>query len=198
MRIRFIAVSYEHRTELEVFLGSLLLQTCPDWTCDVWYDGLIPKDILGIMNRYSVDERIIFHHTEKRNGEYGHISRRIGLEEMQGDVNEDFVIHTNTDNYYTPGFVEQMLSAAKSRGNAGLVFSDTVHSHLGWAYHKSEVREGGLDCGCCMVRLDIAKRIGFRWIHFSADGRFLSECGGLAARIGLCAIHIAKPLFVHN
>lgn len=198
MKLRFIAVSYEHRTELEVFLGSLLLQTCPDWTCDVWYDGPIPKDILRIMNRYSVDERITFHHTEKLNGVYGHISRRIALDELDGNLYEDFITHSNTDNYYVPGFVDQMLTAAKSRENVGIVFSNTVHSHLSWGLHKSALYEGGLDCGCCMVRLDIAKKVRFLWTHFSADGKFLEECGKEANKKGMCAVHIDRPLFVHN
>ena len=92
MNIHFIAVSYEHRTELEVFLGSLLLQTSRDWTCQVWYDGLIPDDIQKIMDRYSGEERVTFHHTEKRNGVYGHISRRIALDGLAGDMGNDFVI----------------------------------------------------------------------------------------------------------
>lgn len=197
MKLRFIAVSYEHRTELEVFLGSLLLQTNHNWTCEVWYDGPIPDDILKIISRYN-DERIIFKHTPERNGKYGHISRRIALEELDGDMIDDFVIHTNTDNYMVPGFVSQMLGAVKYRENVGIVMCDTIHSHLDWGYHHSQLFEGGVDMGAFIVRADVAKKVGFNWTHFSADGKYAEECAKECMVMGLVAVHIERGLFVHN
>ena len=58
-KIRIIAVTYAHTTELEVFIGSLLLQTCRDWTLEVWHDGEPPVDVEAIMQRYESDERVV-------------------------------------------------------------------------------------------------------------------------------------------
>lgn len=196
-KIKIIAVTYNHTTELEVFIGSLLLQTCPDWTCEVWHDGPAPLIVKGIMEKYSNDNRIKLRETAERSGFWGHVNRGIALDSLVGD-SDDFILQTNADNYMTPGFVEQMLKAAKSREKVGIVFSNTVHSHLKWGLHKSELYEGGIDCGCCMVRLDIAKKVRFLWTHFSADGKYLEECAVEANKRGLCAIHIDRPLFVHN
>lgn len=196
--IRIIAVTFGHRTELEIFIGSLLLQTSPDWTCEIWHDGVAPQEVLDIMSRYAGDDRIVLKCTEQRNGVWGHVSRRQGLNELDGDHKNDFVLITNGDNYYCQNFVSECLEQTKERKNVGIVFTDTIHSHLQWGYHKSQLYEGGLDMGCCIVRLDIAKQVGFRYNHFSADGAYLAECGRVASKMGLCAVHIPKALFVHN
>lgn len=197
MKLRIIAVTYNHSTELEVFIGSLLLQTCTDWTCEIWHDGPAPQEVLDIMARYSSDNRIVLKCTDQRNQKWGHISRRIALDELSGESG-DFVLHTNADNYYCQNFVESVLSEAKKRNDVGIVMVDTIHSHLRWGYHKSQLFEGGIDLGAAIVRFDIAKSVGFQWDHFSADGRYLVECGRVASKMGFCAVHIPKALFVHN
>jgi GT2 family glycosyltransferase len=198
MKLRIIAVTYNHRTELEVFIGSLLLQTSPDWTCEIWHDGVAPQEVLDIMARYAHDDRIVLKCSPERYGKYGHPNRRRALNELVGDPKSDFVLHSNADNYYTMNFVEDTLLQVKERKNVGIVMCDCIHSHLRWEYHKSRLFEGGIDLGAAIVRLDIAKQVGFKFDHFSADGAYLEECGRVASRMGLCAVHIQKGLFVHN
>lgn len=192
--MQIIAVTFGHTTELEVFIGSLLLQTNPDWQLYLVHDGPVPIEVCKIMARYS-DPRITFWHSEERNGKYGHPNRRKALEALEGDP-DDFVLMTNGDNYLSPAFVKQMLDAAKP--GVGIVTCDCVHSHLDWGYHRSQLFEGGLDMSAFIVRYDVAKAVGFRHDHFSADGAYAVDCGAECARRGLSVAHIARALFVHN
>ncbi len=199
MKLRIISVTWGHKLELDVFCASLLLQTSPDWTCEIWHDGEWDDEALRIANRYAdmSDGRITLMFTDERNQQYGHISRRIALDGLQCD-DGDFVLISNCDNYAIPDLTKQVLDAVKGRDNVGLVYFDIAHSHCKWKHHKSELKEGGIDMTACAIRADIAKRIGFRWTHYSADGRYIAECAGLASRMGLCAAHIENILFVHN
>ena len=199
MKLRIISVTWGHKLELDVFCASLLLQTSPDWTCEIWHDGEWDDEALRIANRYAdmSDGRITLMFTDERNQQYGHISRRIALDGLQCD-DGDFVLISNCDNYAIPDLTKQVLDAVKGRDNVGLVYFDISHSHCKWRHHKSELREGAIDMTACAIRADIAKRIGFRWTHYSADGRYIAECAGLASRMGLCAAHIENILFVHN
>ncbi len=199
MKLRIISVTWGHKLELDVFCASLLLQTSPDWTCEIWHDGEWDDEALRIANRYAdmSDGRITLMFTDERNQQYGHISRRIALDGLQCD-DGDFVLISNCDNYAIPDLTKQVLDAVKGRDNVGLVYFDIAHSHYKWSHHKSEPREGAIDMTACAIRADIAKRVGFRWTHYSADGRYIAECAGLAARMGLCAVHIGNILFVHN
>jgi len=195
-KLRIIAVTYGHTTELEVFIGSLLLQTCRDWTLDVWHDGEPPEKVHEIMSRYESDERVVLRWSESRMGLWGHPNRKAGLEGLQCSE-EDFVLITNADNYYAPNFVEDMLAVGNEK-DVGIVFCDTIHSHLRWGYQRSVLREGGLDMGCGIVRADVAQSVGFPLENFSADGKYFEACAKECVARGLVAVHISKGLFVHN
>jgi GT2 family glycosyltransferase len=192
--VSILAVTYFQETELEVFIGSLLLQTRPDWKLYLVHDGVPPEKVCRIVGRYA-DPRITFWHSEERNGKWGHPNRKKALEALEGNP-DDFVLQTNADNYYCPDFVKQMLDSAKP--GVGIVMSDTLHSHLNYGYHRSQLFEGGLDLGCFIVRYDVAKSVGFKFDHFSADGAYAVDCGAECARRGLSVAHIARALFVHN
>lgn len=199
-KIRIIAVTYAHTTELEVFIGSLLLQTCPDWELEVWHDGEPPVGVREIMSRYESDKRVVLRWSESRMGLWGHPNRKAGLAGLQCSEG-DFILITNGDNYYVPAFVEEMLERAKKKAagmDVGIVFCDTIHSHLRYGYHRSALREGGLDMGCGIVRADVAQSVGFPWENFSADGKYFEACAKECTARGLVAVHIEKGLFVHN
>lgn len=197
MKIKIIAVTYYQTTELEVFIGSLLLQTNPNWDIEIWHDGSSPLSVREIIARHSDDPRIKFICTLERNGVWGHLSRKSALSGLMGE-DDDLVLLTNADNYYCPGFVDQILKAYQSKPEIGLVYTDCIHSHFQWDYHRSEPVEGKIDLGAACIRYDIAKSVGFRWTHYSADGAYIEACAKEAIRRGLRAIHIPKGLFTHN
>ena len=107
----------------------------------------------------------------------------------------DYILLSNDDNYYVPRFVEFMLK--NTTGN-GIIYCDTVHSHMEYGYHVSDLKENFIDIGAFIVREDIAKKTGFNYDHFSADGVYAEECYANCKRKGLKALKINKPLFIHN
>ena len=193
--LRVISITFGHTTELEVSIGSFMLQTNPNWTLEIVHDGPAPNEVYGIMHRYSRDHRISFICTSQRNGLWGHQNRGAALENLECDPN-DFVLLTNGDNYMCPQLVEQALDAVKD--NIGIVMWDCIHSHLNYGYHRSQLFEGGLDMSSFCVRADIAKKVGFKYTHFSADGAYAVDCAKECAERGLIAVHINKALFMHN
>jgi hypothetical protein len=97
---------------------------------------------------------------------------------------------------YVPVFVEKMLDVVKH--NTGIVYCNTVHSHMQYDVHLSELKENFIDIGAFIVRADAAKKTGFNHDHFSADGRYAEECVGTCRAMGLQIIKIHKPYFIHN
>jgi len=193
--LKIISVTYNHLHELEVSIGSFLLQTDPNWELLTVHDGIVPETVKTIESRYK-DKRVKFTNTTKRNGKWGHINRKIYLSKIKPNK-DDWVLLTNSDNYYCPEFVEQMMNVAK-REKAGIVTCDCIHSHLHYRHHHSSLKIGGIDMGEFIVRADIAVKIGFNHTDFAADGMYAVECGKECEKQGLLMHHIPLALFVHN
>ena len=199
MKINVIAVAYERYEPLEILIRCFLIQTCPDWTLSIVYDGEAPQGIMDIVEPFisgnRKDERIRFYCSEERYQKFGHPNRRSMLQSLKCDLN-DFILLSNDDNYYIPVFIEKMIETVKF--NTGIVYCDTVHSHMQYDINVSELKENFIDIGAFIVRADVAKITGFNHDHFSADGRYAEECYGTCVSKGLKAIKIHKPYFIHN
>jgi hypothetical protein len=192
--IKIICVAYERPVPMRMLIDCFLVQTNPNWELNIIYDGKAPQSILDIVALYS-DPRVKFFESDERNQCYGHPNRKMMLENMQGNPG-DFVLMTNDDNYYVPVFVEYMLIACKP--NIGFVYCDTVHSHFRYDTHKPKIKENHIDMGCFIVRFDVAKRVGFNHLCFTADGKYAEECFGYCLTHRLISSYIPKSLFVHN
>jgi hypothetical protein len=194
--IHVIMVAYERYTPLEIAVRSFMVQSNPDWVLHVVYDGQAPQGILDIVNPLiQRDGRIHFYQSAERYQAYGHPNRRSMLQSIQCSPT-DFVLMTNDDNYYVPKFIEWMLKFVDR--TVGLVYCDTVHSHMEYDLHRSEIKENFIDIGAFIVRADVAKQTGFNHDHFSADGVYAEECAATCRGKGLRLVKVAKPLFVHN
>jgi hypothetical protein len=193
--IQIICVAYERYIPLEILVKSFQVQTSVLWKLHVVYDGPAPQRIINIMEPLMQDDRVKFYQSPERYQKYGHPNRRTMLQTLKCD-DKDFILLTNDDNYYTPRFVEFMLKEVK--WNTGIVYCDTVHSHMEYALHRSELKENMIDIGAFIVRADIAKRTGFKHDHFSADGVYAEECVQTCNQKRLKVVKINKPLFVHN
>lgn len=191
MKLHIITVAYERPVALRVLIESFILQTNPNWSMLIMYDGIM-KNHESIL----IDSRVTIHNTIARMGNYGHPNRNKGLSMIQCEPT-DFILMTNDDNYYVPVFVEQMLGAVKE--DTGMVYCDTIHStstHKDYILHKPLLKERYIDMGCFIVRADIAKKTGFNYIHYSADGKYCEEC---ISNMGLLKpVYVEKPLFIHN
>lgn len=199
MKVHCIAVAYERYEPLEILIRCFLIQTSPDWVLHVVYDGPAPQRILDIIEPFThghrKDDRIHFYQSEERYQNFGHPNRRSMLQSIQCDPN-DFILLSNDDNYYVPLFVEKMTDVIKP--HTGIVYCNTVHSHMQYDVHISELKENFIDIGAFIVRADVAKRTGFNHDHFSADGVYAEGCLSTCRGMGLQTIKIHKPYFIHN
>jgi hypothetical protein len=192
--LRVICVAFERTVELMTLINCFLVQTSKDWELNIIYDGQVPENIKDIMSLYS-DKRIKFLNTPKRNGVWGHPNRKMMLNTIEGELN-DYVLMTNDDNYYVPKFVEQILSITDE--NVGMVVCDCLHSYTQYDYFKSELKEGFIDMGSFVVKMDVAKKVGFNYLHYSADGAYAIDCGNYCQDNDLEIRRINRALFIHN
>lgn len=194
MKLKIICVAYERPIAMRGLIDCFLLQTNPNWELTIIHDGKASQNVWNTVNLYN-DNRIVFSETEQRNQQFGHPNRKMMIEKLI-ESNVDFVLITNDDNYYVPVFVEYMSGMISP--NVGMIYCDSVHSHFQYIHHKTCVMVDHIDIGSFIVRIDIAKRIGFTGTTFNADGVYAMQCANLCKVHGLRVIYIPKPLFVHN
>lgn len=189
-----ICVAYERPIAMRGLIDCFLLQTNPNWELSIIHDGKAPQDVINTIALYN-DSRVRFFESEQRNQQYGHPNRKMMLEGMETST-DDFVLITNDDNYYVPVFAEYMLREVGA--GVGMVYCDSVHSHFSYIHHKTEIRVDHVDIGSFIVRVDIAKRVGFHGTNFNSDGVYACLCFDMCRKFGLKTTYIPKPLFVHN
>jgi hypothetical protein len=194
MKIHIIVTVFNRITPLKRLIYDFLLQTSDNWTLTVVHDGPAPKEIVGFISSLR-DERISFRLTPVVNGHYGFPNRQSAMAAL--DVSAmDYVLHTNDDNQYLRVFVEYFLT--RCGAETGLVYCNTLHSYLEYDLLYTKVRVRHIDMGSFIVRLDVAKKIGFSQLHEQADGVYAEECASECARQRLKIIQINKALFIHN
>ena len=191
-----ISVAYGRTIWLRSMIDSFLLQTRKDWELHIVYDGPAPEKVLDIMKTPEFkDPRIHFYESPERYERYGHPNRRAALREVKCNPH-DWILLTNDDNFYTCKFWEYMSREIKAK--VGMILCNTIHSHMDYNVHDSQIYECGIDMGAFLVRADIAQKVGFNHDHFSADGVYAVECHEECKRKGLIAVKVPKCLFIHN
>ena len=193
MKLQVIVIAYHRPIALRLLIDSFLLQTNPDWLMTIFHDGRAPNDVKKVIQGYN-DQRILFTDSSKESGNHGFYIRQAILPIMSGE--SDFILNTNDDNYYPPKFVELMFKEIAP--DVGIVFCDTVHSHQDYDLQISKLEVSGIDMGAFIVRLDVAKEAGFTHNTYAYDGYFAEDCLAVSISKGLRAVHIRKPLFIHN
>lgn len=179
-----LAVRVKYRPErLHCFLLSLQAQRYDNWECVAFTDG--PNfDAVKLVQQIG-DPRIRIIETPHRLGRWGHPYRQMAFEHCRGE----WVGTQNDDNYLTPGFIEQLVSAGEDAG-ADLVACQTLHRYHGWG-----VDAPGGDLASWLCRRSLLER--FRWTghHFRADTEFLDNLRfGAGRKIAI----VNRPLAVKN
>ena len=192
-KLHILCVAYGRPIHLMNICGQFLVQTSPNWELTVMYDGPIPLKVQKSMDIFN-DKRIHFKSSGKRTGVWGHLNRKRMIKELKADDN-DFVLLTNEDNMYVPIFVESMLNVAN--GNTGFVMCNVLHSYIGYDVMETKLKENYIDMGSFAIRVDIAKKIGFNHVNFSADGRYAEDCAKYCSENKIEIIHIKTPIFIH-
>ena len=193
-----IAVNYERVDETEMFLGSLKVQTSKDWKVFLVHDGPPSTRYKNLIeDRYRGDPRIEFMHTPIKSGDWGHTPRRFGLE-AQLTRGFPYTMITNTDNYYVPCFVEEMLNATNDYPT--LVYCDMLHEMI-WTTSRryrpieTKLEWCHIDVGSVIVRTSVAQSVGWRDLSQNSDWTYI---GDVMKTPGFSAKKVDRTLFVHN
>lgn len=187
MTLSIICVTYGHKKcQVDLFINSLLCQTSPDWKLYMVHDGPNPE-VRGWVEAFN-DPRINYRESDKRTGYWGHYLRRWIMEE----VDTEFLMWNNADNYLTPVFVYEMLDACRKM-NLQVCLTDTLHNYPNVnqpgdpAYSVLKVGLGlnRADFTSFIVRTDVAKAVGLNHVEFTGcDGMFLEQLKEWCAKQG--------------
>ncbi len=178
-----IAVRIKYAPDrLQLFILSMQRQRHDNWEMVAVTDG--PNEPAARLVAETNDPRIRLVETEERLGRWGHPYRQRGLDACRGD----YIGLSNDDNYYVPGYIEQMLHALGS--TADIALCQMLHSHSGW-----KVDPPGNDLGAWIARAALIRKVPWTGQDYTSDRDYLQSL--LAMAPGRVAT-VARPLFVHN
>lgn len=190
-----IAVTYDQPDECVCLASSMRVQTDDRWRLTFVHDG---PDVANTRDRLAragllQDNRISFECSLVRHDDFGHSNRRASLRNSTADR----VILTNADNYYMPVLTEQVLSRTEE-----FVWWDCVHNYDTPVNHNqssyglmcSRLRHGCIDMGVVAVAGRLARQVGFKHTHESADWTYFEQI--LATNPTTHKIN--KVMMVHN
>ncbi len=178
-----MAVRVKYSAErLNLFLLSMRRQRYANWEVIAVTDG--PNaDARNLIARFN-DPRLKLLETEKMLGRWGHPYRQIGIDACRGE----YVGISNDDNYYVPGYLEQMIFALE-HNKADLAFCRILHSYAGW-----NVTGAGGDLGCWIAKRSLVERCPWPGIEFDSDQVHMSLLRSNASKV----VEVPRPLFIHN
>jgi hypothetical protein len=190
-RVLFIAPVYEYEP---ILVPSLRLQGHQDWQLLLIHDGPNRQGLAERL-RQLADPRIAYFETVKRYNDWGHSLRALALERVAAEpIVGDFVVITNGDNYYCPGFVEQMLAGFTDDTIA--TYCRMSHNHRNWNLIDTRLEHQFIDCGCVMVRRSAVLEVGWRSREHAADWVYVAD---LLHSFGAEQFRkVSQVLFVHN
>jgi GT2 family glycosyltransferase len=197
--ITVICVSYRRYRNLPVLLHSLLAQTLQNFKVLVIHDGHDQR-MHELLSEFKTKfPEIDFMFTEKRYDDYGHSLRELGIAQLD----TEYFLLTNDDNYYCPVFLELMFRALHEH-RADIVMCDMIHSHENpggrrqgsYQYFETFPSRTSVDVGCFISRSALAKSVGFRDKTHDGDATFFEDIVRRAVTPKI--VKVNKALFIHN
>ena len=178
-----LAVRVKYSPErLHLFLLSMRRQRYPNWEVVAVTDGpnLEAKKLVDQIG----DQRIHLIETPTALGRWGHPYRQLGLDSCRGD----FIGTSNDDNYYVPGYLEQMVLALESN-EAEMAICQMLHSYYAWT-----VMAAGGDLGAWIARKELVRKYPWPGNDFTSDQVYVAQLLASAKKV----VELPRPLFVHN
>jgi hypothetical protein len=190
-KVLFVAPVYNYDP---ILVPALRLQTHRDWELLLVHDGPNETGLEGKIRSIG-DPRVRYYCTPDRINDWGHSLRALAMQEIREEpIDGDHVVITNGDNYYAPGFCEQMLQQFEP--DIVAAYCSMSHSHKKWMVIDAELRHQNVDCGCVMATREAALATGWTSRDFSADWLYVR---GMLDRYGPQAFRkVPNVLFVHN
>ena len=191
-KIEFVIPTYNRTEHLMCIISSIKAQRSDRWKIHVVADCPPEGTLDKIMKYFEDDSRIKFTILPQRYNDWGHTPRNYGLEH----ATEEWIVMTGEDNYYTPVFVDNMLSAA--RPNCHFVYCNMVHNWTDFQYYPINCapKWGQIDIGNFMIRKSYGQQMKLDVTNMQADGKFVEE---YLTKFPLkSVVKIDKYLYVHN
>ena len=163
-------------------------QTHEDWEAIITTDG--PNEKARILVASFGDPRLVLLETEEAKGFWGHPHRNLAISKCTGDV----IGLTNDDNYYVPGYLEELLSVFRDNNDCKMVMCDMLHREFKWSLCHCQPKITECDLGNWLVTADIAQTTPWPGNDIADDGRYVEQ---IAAKAKL-VFKINKPLFIKN
>ncbi|HEY2629800.1 MAG TPA: glycosyltransferase, partial [Usitatibacter sp.] len=167
---------------MKAFILSMQRQRYDNWELVFVTDG--PNPFALEVAEETGDARIKIVQTSNALGRWGHPHRQAGINASTGEM----IGLSNDDNYYVPGYLEQMVNALEDEGSE-LVMCSMLHSYWGW-----KQLDAGHDLGSWIARRDLVLRTPWSGDHFFYDADYVALLKKNASKISV----IDRPLFIHN
>lgn len=149
-------------------ISSLIAQTYDNWELLLIHDGPHNYDLTTLPN----DARIKYLATKEHKGDWGHYIRQ---DQLNKNIDADYVVITNADNYHTPNYIEAMVAGFEN-GTVATYCSLMVHNYVAYKTIDCRLERGYLDCAGVMVRTHIAKKVGWKDINsHSSDWTYFND-----------------------
>ncbi len=173
---------------------GLQLQTHEDWELLLLHDGPDDTGLAELLQRVG-DPRIRYRETPQRHNDWGHSLRALALEWIEQEpIEADYLVITNADNYYVPGFLQMTLSRFGPETVA--VCCGMAHDQREWIAIAPDLHFGRIDCGSAVVTREAVLSVGWTSRQYAADWDFFQA---LVSRYGKSRIELLpNTLFVHN
>jgi len=168
---------------MTAFLLSIQRQRYDNWELVFVTDG--PNAAAREVVARADDARVVVLETPTPRGRWGHPYRKLGIAAARGA----FIGLSNDDNYYVPGYLEQMVNAL-ARDRADLAMAPMLHSYWGW-----KQADAGHDVGSWIASRELMDRTPWEGDDFSYDAYYLDQ---LKKNAGDRITILDRPLFIHN
>lgn len=166
---------------LQLFLLSMQRQRYDNWEVIAVTDGQNAAAAQMIAEMREPRVRLI--ETKQVLGQWGHPYRQQGFEACRGE----FIGMANDDNYFVPGYLEQMVGAL---AEADLAVCWSAHSAQGWDWTKP-----GWGAGSWIARASLVRRLPWTEEHHLAGLNYVRKLLEMAdGRVA----QLHRLLFVHN
>jgi GT2 family glycosyltransferase len=175
-----------------VICASMLTQTHKDWVLYLVHNGPMPKGYASGFN----DERIKIVESLPAKGQWGHPIRKEYLEKITaGEIDGEYVLITNEDNYYAPVFFEKMLAAMEENYDTIATYCNMAHNYRAYNIIDAQLKFGEIDCGAVIIRKQYTS-VGWNDMKEASDWTYFES---IIARHGAHRWKkVPGVLFVHN
>jgi len=188
--VSFIVPWYE---DIPVVIPSLIAQKYQNIEIIVMYDGPAPSFARTYVKSFS-NKKLQLYDTPTRYNDWGHTPRNMGIDRLSSK--SEAVIFTGIDNYYIPSFTDEIFAPIASNNSIVASYCNMLHNNANWNPVDTRLEYAKIDCGCFIVRSEIARE--FRWGNRVSweDWVFIEK---VIKKYGMSKIaKVSRMLYIHN